>query len=120
MSSSQHSESARSWIQRNALVVVIVVEAVDYYDSSGELVRSYLTAPARLEPLASTEFLVDRKDRTGGGGANFLVSWASADEVSEPLVETIMVGATGNRALAFARPGHIVAERGPDTRGPGN
>lgn len=96
----------------------IVVEAVDYYSGTGELVRRYLESPARLGSLASTEFLVDRKDRSGGAGANFLVTWASADDVSEPLVEAIMVGVTGNRALSFARPGKVVSERPPETAGP--
>lgn len=90
----------------------IIIESVDYYDSTGKLVRIALEAPSRLEPLASTEFLVDRKDRTGGAGANFLVSWAADENVSEPLIEAIMVGASGNRGMAFARPGRVVAERG--------
>ncbi len=66
----------------------ITIISVRYYDSDGNLVKNHLESPLRLDPLASTEFIVDevrgspvvsrrglsdQNDQTGGSGANFIV-----------------------------------------------
>ncbi|MEE8386251.1 MAG: DUF3124 domain-containing protein [Dehalococcoidia bacterium] len=49
--------------------------------------------------------------RAGGAGATFMVTWVAGEEVSEPVVEAVMVGATGTQAFAFVRKGVVTAER---------
>src|SRR5262245_9194530 len=65
----------------------VVVTAVDYYDSDGALMRSFLDRPAELGPLASAEFFIARLDRSGGSGANFLVRWGLREPGPDLLVE---------------------------------
>lgn len=89
----------------------IVVRSIRYFDTAGQELKEYLGAPIVLRPLASTDFLVEERDAAGGAGANFVVEWEAEVIVSEPMIETVMVGAEGNRAFAFARPGvPILAE----------
>jgi hypothetical protein len=83
----------------------IVIDSIRYYGNEGTLLREYLDGPILLDPLASTDFLVERRDRSGGVGANFLVEWSAEETVTAPLVEAVMVGVEGSRAFAFARPG---------------
>jgi hypothetical protein len=86
----------------------IVLESVRYYDSAGALVRTDLAAPAELRPLASVEFVVKRADTSGGPGANFLVQWSGAADVDEPLIESVMVGRSGNAGISFTSPGRTI------------
>lgn len=93
----------------------IVVESVRYYDTAGNQVREYLEQPIALQPLATADFLVERRDRTGGVGANFLVDWVAEAEVNEPWIEAVMVGSEGNQAIAFGRTGReLTRERSDD------
>ena len=66
----------------------IVVTSVRYNDSSGKLVRQYLERPTQLSALASTNFVIDSTDVSGGIGANFIVEWVVQTEVSLPIVRT--------------------------------
>ncbi len=81
----------------------IIVTSVQYYDSKGALVREYLENPLELKALASTEFFVEKVDRAGGAGANFIVDWSSKDEVYQPIVEAVMIGGakSGRSAISL-------------------
>lgn len=90
----------------------ITINAADYYDTDGKLVRRFMSAPQRLGPLGTTEFLIEQEDVSGGSGANFLVAWAGEAGVSAPLCETVMIGSMkGQQGVSFARPG--VSINGP-------
>lgn len=83
----------------------IVVKSIRYFDTKGNQVKSYLTKPLRLPPLATTEVLVARDDPTGGSGANFLVEWIAEEEVTAPIIEAVMIGTKGQQGISFARTG---------------
>ncbi|MFV0446399.1 MAG: DUF3124 domain-containing protein [Planctomycetaceae bacterium] len=88
----------------------IVVKSVRYFDTKGKEVKSYLTTPLRLPALATTEFLVERDDATGGSGANFLVEWVAEAQVTEPIIEAVMIDTKGQQGISFARRGMAVRE----------
>ncbi|QSA98662.1 DUF3124 domain-containing protein [Methylococcus sp. EFPC2] len=89
----------------------ITVDKVDYYSSTGKLVRSYLSKPVSLEPLASVEHVVRESDRSGGISASFLVEWESAASVSVPYVEVLMINSTYNQGIAFNSPARVLEEK---------
>ncbi len=89
----------------------IVLESVRYFDSSGKLLRDELQGPHALEPMATTSFLVRKQDRDGGVGANYLVRWRSAAEVTEPLMEAAMADLSTSYALAFTSRGVTTRRR---------
>jgi len=88
----------------------IIVKSVRYFDTKGKDVKSYLAKPLRLAPLATTEFLVERNDVSGGSGANFLVEWVANEVVSEPIIEAVMVDTKGQQGISFARSGKTIQE----------
>jgi hypothetical protein len=55
---------------------------VRYYNTEGKLIKQYLERPVELSPLASTNFIVERTDTSGGSGANFIVEWIAEKDVS--------------------------------------
>ncbi len=83
----------------------LLLERVDYHDTNGELIQSYLTEPLALKPLGTIEMFVAGEDRRGGTGANFMVDWAADGPISEPIVEAVMIGTQDNATYSFVSPG---------------
>ena len=88
----------------------LIITKVDYYNSEGKLVKNYLETPITLNALASTDFIVDRTDTSGGSGANFIVEWIAQTKVSEPIVESIMISARSNQGISFISTGKVIGE----------
>jgi hypothetical protein len=86
----------------------VIVSAVDYYNSQGELVRNYLDQPVQLDALSSAEFVVAQADISGGIGASFLVEWVAQTTVSDPVIEAIMINTQGNQGLSFVSSGRVI------------
>ncbi len=92
----------------------LTVASVSYYDSAGHLVRDYLDAPLTLGPLASRSFVVAERDRTGGSGANFLVTWSARRALSEPLIESVMISTASAQGLSFTGQSQVVRRLGAE------
>lgn len=86
----------------------ITITRIEFYDTRGTLVHSYLKQPLRIKPMGSTDVLIKESDSRGGVGANFLVDWVADVPVTEPVIEAVMVGRTVDGACAFARPGIVM------------
>lgn len=75
---------------------------IDYLDSKGELLRHYLHKTLVLGPMESAEFIVEKSEKDGGAGANFIVTYGAETTIkNQPLIETIMIGSNGNHGFAF-------------------
>ncbi len=70
----------------------LILERIDYHNTEGQLVQAHLDRPVALKPFGVLEIFVSAEDQRGGAGANFLVEWASDGPISEPVIETVMVG----------------------------
>lgn len=90
----------------------LILLKVDYYNSIGEKIRGYLEAPAELAPMATVDFVIAREDRSGGSGANFSVGWAARGPITEPVMESVMLGQVGSRGVSFLSPGRAVKQIG--------
>ncbi|PSB11281.1 hypothetical protein C7B62_06265 [Pleurocapsa sp. CCALA 161] len=86
----------------------MVITSVRYYDSNGKLVKQYLERAIQLTALASTDFVVNRTDMSGGSGANFIVEWVAQTKVSQPIVEAVMIGADLQQGISWMSPGKVV------------
>lgn len=88
----------------------IVVERVDYYNSSGEKVNTYLTQPIKLSPLASTEVVIAQDNKSGGVGANFIIQWGANSQVNQPLIEAIMISTVSQQGISFVSKGQVIED----------
>lgn len=100
--------SATLSIRNTDLSNPIIVTSVRYYDTEGKLIKQYLERPVELGSLASTDFVIERTDITGGLGANFIVEWIAKKKVSEPVVEAVMINAASNQGISFISPGRVI------------
>jgi hypothetical protein len=96
----------------------LVVKAVRYYDTHGELVRRFLDEPLTLAPLATAEYLIEDMDATGGSGANFIVQWAGPESINTPVIEAVMIGTQGSQGISFICPGREIIVPEPDDAPP--
>lgn len=98
------SLSIRNTDQTNPLIIT----SVSYYGSDGKLVKQYLPRPIQLNALASTDFFVKKSDTSGGFGANFIVKWVAQTEISEPVVEAVIIGTDFHQGISFISPGRVI------------
>ncbi len=92
---------------------VLRITAIDYYDTGGKLVRRFLERPRTLGPLASTDVHIEEKDVSGGFGANFIVRWEADRIINAPIIECVMIGASGGQGISFVSPGQEIQEGRP-------
>jgi hypothetical protein len=90
------------------------MDKVEYYDTDGNVVRDYIGEPVQLSPLATTGFLVEDSDRSGGWGANFIVEWVAEEPVYEPLIEAIMVSTRGTQGISKISIGRVISQTTPN------
>ena len=88
----------------------IYLKSVQYFDTDGNLVKSYSAELIKLRPLQTIEFLVERRDSSGGSGSNFLLEWLSDEGVDQPVFKSVMVGTTGTQGICFSESGIEVSE----------
>ncbi|MGY6215315.1 DUF3124 domain-containing protein [Methylolobus aquaticus] len=89
----------------------VKITRVDYFDTAGRFVRSYLDEPRLLAPMASTDYVISGADRSGGTAASFLIAWESAEAVSSPHIEAVMIGAAATTGISFSSTAEILEER---------
>lgn len=95
-------------IRNTDLTKPIIITSVRYYDSNGKLVKQYLERSIELSAIASTDYVVNKTDTSGGLGANFIVEWVAQTEVSEPVIEAVMIGTDFQQGISFISPGRVI------------
>lgn len=90
----------------------IILNAVRYYDTQGQLLKQYLEQPVELNPMATTAFFVESDNLAGGAGANFIVEWAADTLVTEPVIEAVMISTASGQGISFVSPGRVLSHYG--------
>ncbi|MCA9885848.1 MAG: DUF3124 domain-containing protein [Anaerolineae bacterium] len=90
----------------------IIIQTVRYYDTNGTLVRNYIDEPVEVSPLATTGFLVEETDDSGGWGSNFIVEWVAENPVYEPIIEAIMISTRSAQGISMISTGRVISQTG--------
>ncbi|GGG55179.1 hypothetical protein GCM10010976_27560 [Bizionia arctica] len=77
----------------------------NYYNTKGDLIRTYFDEPISLKPLETIEIVIDEKDDHGGSGANFVFDWALSNNDHEPFFEAVMISTSGQQGISFTTQG---------------
>ncbi|MDT0553024.1 DUF3124 domain-containing protein [Urechidicola vernalis] len=83
----------------------VFIEKVDYFNTKGDLIRSYINKPIYIGPMETVEIVIDELDRDGGTGANFLFDWKMNHSSNEPFFEAIMISTSMGQGLSFTTQG---------------
>ena len=91
----------------------ITIARIDEYDTEGQKVSSYLTAPVILNPMGAMRVVVkESKKEAEGLGANFIIQWQAEKKVTEPIIECLIIGSLGAQGFSFTTHGRIIKEQG--------
>ena len=86
----------------------VTISVVDYYDTKGTLLRHFINAPVTLGPIGSERYIISQKDKSGGSGANFIVTWHSQSPINPPIIETVMIGTQSQLGISFTSRGQAL------------
>lgn len=89
-------------LRNTSFTDTLYFDKIDYYSSSGELLKSYIDKVLVLRPMESMEYIVKSSEKKGGSGANFVVSYqAKPDLKNPPFIESVMMGNLDGYRFAF-------------------
>ena len=91
----------------------LILLRVDYFGTTGNRLHRYLPSPIAIRPFGSVETFVPAEDTRGGTGANFVVEWAAEGQITEPLIEAVMVGTLGAQGFSFTSRGKTMTIAAP-------
>jgi len=86
----------------------IFISKIDYYNTGGDLVRSYVSNTISIEPMATVNYVIEKEDDTGGPGANFIVELSARSQDVKPLIQAVMLGQDGNTGFSFVTDGYSI------------
>lgn len=100
-----HPLTATISMRNISSVDTVFVLRADYYNTAGELIRTYFDQPIYIAPLETVEIIIDERDETGGTGANFIFEWATTPGRHAPHFEAVMISTSGQQGLSFTTRG---------------
>jgi hypothetical protein len=106
----QFQLAANLCIRNTDATHAITVVSVNYHDSHGNLLKSYLDKPVDLKPLAAIDFFVRSSDVSGGLAPSFLIKWKSASPANEPIAEAAMIGDKSGQGISFVSTGKVIKD----------
>lgn len=83
----------------------VFVTKANYYNTDGNLIRSYFDKPIYIKPLETVEIIIEQNAKEGGTGDNFIFEWASTKIENEPFFEAVMISTSGQQGLSFRTQG---------------
>ena len=86
----------------------IFIKEAKYFDTKGDLIRTYFESPIFVKPMQTIEIVIDEKDKSGGTGANFVFDWLAPKKEKAPYFEGVMITTYGQQGLSFTTNGIII------------
>ncbi len=83
----------------------IYIHRTTYYNTQGQLIRTFFDEPIFIAPLETVEIVIDETDQEGGTGGNFIFDWAIKPGTNQPLFEGVMISTSGQQGLSFTTQG---------------
>ncbi len=79
----------------------LFIHSIDYYNTHGERIRSYIQEPIFILPMETVEIIIEHRDNEGGTGANIIFDWGKTPAAADPIYEAVMISTYGQIGLSF-------------------
>ena len=86
----------------------LFIHSIDYYNTHGECIRSYLQEPIFIRPMETVEIIIEHRDNEGGTGANIIFDWEKTPTAGDPIFEAVMISTYGQMGLSFVTRGTLI------------
>ncbi len=103
--SKKHDLVVTASIRNTNINDTIFIDNAKYFNTKGELIRTYFDKTIYVAPLETIEIIIDETDNLGGSGANFLFDWKIKNQTHEPFFEAVMISTYGQQGLSFTTQG---------------
>ena len=100
-----HDLAATVSMRNTSRTDTIYVRNAEYYNTAGNLIRSYFDQMIFIAPMETVEIVIDQVDREGGSGANFMFDWIAKTESNEPFFEAVMISTLSTQGISFTSRG---------------
>ncbi len=98
-------------IRNTSMTDSAYILSASYYDSYGKNIHSYLDSTLLLSPLESIELVVEEKDNDQEVGANFIIEWAATNYSDQLMIQSIMIGTSGQQGISFLTDAKIIRRK---------
>lgn len=98
-------------IRNTSMQDSIYISTIDYYNTTGELVRKYLNNNISLKPLETIDYVIEEKDVTGGTGANFIIIWSAKENDLKPIFQGVMISTNGQQGISYITNGISISKK---------
>jgi hypothetical protein len=98
-------------IRNTSMTDTIFISTIDYYNTTGELVRNYLKSNISLKPLETIDYVIEEKDKTGGTGSNFIIIWSAKCVNLHPVFQGVMISTHGQQGISYLTNGISISKR---------
>jgi hypothetical protein len=96
---------------RNISKEKIIIDEIKYYSSDGELLQNYISKPFTIGAMGNRRYLgTGVKNNIKNSGPYFIVKWHSKIKVIPPIVETVVIGASGSLGISFVVPAKDISD----------
>lgn len=92
-------------IRNTSLVDSVFVNKSEYYNTQGDLIRTYFDKTIYVAPMETVEIIIGEDHEQGGSGGNFVFHWATRNPKNKPLFEAVMISASGQQGISIITQG---------------
>ncbi|MDG4945444.1 DUF3124 domain-containing protein [Weeksellaceae bacterium KMM 9713] len=92
-------------IRNTSLTDSVFINKSEYYDTHGELIRTYFDRTIYVAPMETVEIIVGEDNEQGGSGGNFVFHWATRNPENKPMFEAVMISASGQQGISIMTQG---------------
>lgn len=90
----------------------LTISNINYYDTDGKFVRSFIKDKLVLNPLQSKQFIIKETDISGGTAAKFIIQWSAENKVLEPIIEAVMISTSAQQGISFKTESRVISSIG--------
>lgn len=96
--------SIRNTSQKSPIKII----SARYYNTEGKLLREFVRPPKMILPLGTLELFIEKSEKEGGSGANFLIEWEAEAATNAPIVEAVHIDNQPSRPYSFITNARVI------------
>lgn len=100
--------SALVSIRNTSQKAPIRIVSARYYSTEGKLLRDFVRPPKTISPLGTLELFIEKSEKEGGSGANFLIEWEAESATNAPIVEAVHIDNQPSRPYSFVTSARVI------------